>query len=194
METIKSIIDYSFNIIKLFDNFLYIQSSSNLKIDDKKKLENKFKNLCNIIIKKLNEINNEYNKFIEYEKNILDENNKYDSYLIHIPKSKNNKKYIEFLKIRNKILNEHKFKLNKDSILFAKENYEDVIRYNIICFTEDINNKINIHICKILNNNEYIELQRIDYINNLSSRYFLDKCEIKNYSIIPKPFNISNFK
>lgn len=189
METIKSISDYSFNIVKYLSTLSYNILINKLSTENKKKLNEKFIKSIDLIIIKFNEIINIINDLQNYENKLLDENNMYDSYLIHIPKTKTNEKYKEFKKIKEKIINNEKYIINEDTTLISKENYEDIIRYGIICFSEEINNKINIHICSIDNN----ELNRINYQYNLLSKEFLDKIQIKNYPKIPKLFNTKLF-
>jgi hypothetical protein len=193
MDIIHKIFNYSSIIINYLENN-YSSSIDNLTIEDNKKLENRFIKLCRIIRKYFNDTMYEINLFIKFEQEIIDNNNRYNSYHIHIPKTLTNKKYKEYNTFKDKLKKEEKFIINNDSLLFAHENLNNIIRYKMICFTEEINNKINLHVCKIIVIDGGIEFKRIKYLNNILYNEFIIKCGYNKHNPTnPIPFNSNLF-
>ena len=192
MDTIHKILSYSTKIINYLENNYNLKN--NLSIEDNQKIRNKFFQLCRIIEKKFNEIKDETNKFIQYEKELIEENNKYNSYHIHIPKTKTNQKYKEYIILKDKLIKGDHFIIKNDSILFLNGNIQNIIRYNKLCITEEINNKINLHICEIIDSSNNIKLKKINSIYKICNNEFLKKCGYnKQQPSNPKPFNINLF-
>lgn len=157
-------------------------SQKNLDTENREKLRKRFNKICNQIKTKLDEIIDIIKKFNEYEKEIVDEANSFDSLEIHIPKTKNNEKYKDFQKIKDNLDKNKKIRLDIESKLYAEQKLEDIIRYDKICFIEEIGDKINIYICKI----ENMKLENIDKRIVLTKEY---KDRIKNFPRVPRPFN-----